>query len=309
MLDKRKNDRDVVCLCFDVTRGEVNRHFAVPGNNYDTLVRETKVGTKCTACLLDLDLIVHQASGQNAVAKITVDSRPEAAGRGFKLPIDQCNSGFFINRDGIETSIHAVNYGPMFGAHPSGVAFSYVLDLMSEHGKRVKRHKGKIPLNGEAHIDLSAFPETPPEGWFLFTLLPAREGLMGSIRPQISIMGPNWVASYHPQYHSYACRGRAVLAQRAGGTFHTEVNMINAAADTTKVVFEATSVESDYRGRFERTLGGYCSATQDLDEAFADAPEGQAIACSVLSDRPIRKHVVNRLSDGSISIDHFPNFK
>ncbi|MHA1564236.1 MAG: (2Fe-2S)-binding protein, partial [Alphaproteobacteria bacterium] len=90
----------VICLCKGLTRGDILTHFQDPAHNYDTLVRATGVGTQCTACLLDLDLIVDQACGEHATSRVIADPRPQANGHGLKFPIDQANSGLFLNAGG-----------------------------------------------------------------------------------------------------------------------------------------------------------------------------------------------------------------
>ncbi len=299
----------VVCLCKDLTRRDILDHFKDPAHNYDTLVQATGVGTRCTACLLDLDLIVDEASGEHATSRVIADPRPQAAGRGWKLPIDQSNSGPFLNADGITTGIRIANLGPMFAALQYAVSYRYTLDLFANDGRHAGRRRGHLEPGGSEWVDFSSVAGAPPAGWFLFTLYPGREGLMGSIRPQVAIAGPHWVATFHTQYHAYACRGRAVLVQAIASGFNSDVHLINASNKACRIDFDLSGPDSDYRDTFRRTLPGRGAALQSLDEAFPRAPRDRMLSLLVRSDRPVRKHIVNRLQGGAISIDHFPNFK
>ncbi|HUS56053.1 MAG TPA: (2Fe-2S)-binding protein [Thermohalobaculum sp.] len=300
---------EVVCVCFETTRGTIERHLADPKNNYDTLVETTGVGTKCTACLLDLDLVVHEATGQHADSRVVADARPVAQGHGIKMPFDQSNSGLLINRDGISTHIRVANFGPMFQSMPYSVRYRYRVLAVSEDGRVAARARGGFGFGEDVCIDLGALPGAPADGWFLFDLYPQREGFMGSIRPQIALVGPGWATTYHPQYQSVACRGRGIVLQGVDGRFATAVHLINADRRETTLEFRMSSLESDFKATFTRTLGRYASALQDLDQPFPDAPRNELLDVFVASDHPVRKHVVNRLSDGAMSVDHFPNFK
>jgi bacterioferritin-associated ferredoxin len=306
----KSEDADIICFCFGVRRADIHEHFRQPGGSYDTLVEKTRVGTKCTACLLDLDLIVDQASGERAVKKVAADNRPEAFGKGLvKVPIDQCNSGFFINTGGVSTIIRFANHGPMFEAMPYSTGYRYSLRLMTDDGRPAAVHRGRMEVDGDLTIDLSKLPDTPPRGWFILSFYPDQEALMGSIRPQIGLRGPNWTTCYHPQYHHYACHGRAIPVFKVNGQFSTSVHMINASKLTTNVVFKISSSQSDYRAEHAFQMGGYNAMLKDLDEAFPEAPENEASMMLVQSDKPIRKHILGYLADGTLSVDHFPDFK
>lgn len=305
-----ESEAGFVCFCFGVTRAEIFSHFKETDATYDTLVKKTRVGTKCTACLLDLDLIVDEASGERAARQITTDDKPDARGDGlFKVPVDQCNSGFFINRGGIATIIRFANHGPIFENLPHATGFRYSLQLVTDLGKRSVLRRGRLEIDAEVTLDLSEFPGMPEQGWFILSFYPDREGLMGSVRPQIALRGPHWVTCYHPQYHHYACRSRSIPVQKVAGRFSTEVHMINASRAHTNVVFRAQSVQSPYRAEYRCQLGGYHASFESLDNAFPDAPDHEVLSVNVLSDNPIRKHVLNYLGDGAVSVDHFPDFK
>ena len=301
---------DIICFCYGVRRADIYEHFKESDASYDTLVAKTRVGTKCTACLLDLDLIVDDASGERAVQKVKGDARPEAFGAGLvKIPTDQCNSGFFFNRDGMSTIIRFANHGPMFEAMPHLSAYRYSLRLISDQGRCVAGSRGRLDVGNDVTIDLAASPDTPPQGWFILSFYPESEGLLGSVRPQIGLQGPNWTTCYHPQYHHYACRGRAIPVEKVNGRFSTDVHMINASRRTTNVIFEVVSSQSSYCAQYRRQLGGYHAALQSMDDAFPNAPNDEVLTVLVRSDNPVRKHILGYLADGTISVDHFPNFK
>ena len=51
----KKSDKPL-CYCFNISRADVDGFFADGTKSYDEFVKETRIGTKCTACLLDFDV-------------------------------------------------------------------------------------------------------------------------------------------------------------------------------------------------------------------------------------------------------------
>ena len=158
-VEKEPAAEAIVCLCNNVSRDAVMSHLRNRENNYDTLVRDTKVGTRCTACLLDLDLLVHEVTGERARNTVKGDPRPEAFGTGLiKVPLDHCNSAFFL----IATVFQRLcDLLPMARCNqlPLAVDFRYSLRLLSDEGRCLKIHKGALRAGADVTIDLSSFPK------------------------------------------------------------------------------------------------------------------------------------------------------
>jgi bacterioferritin-associated ferredoxin len=49
---------DLVCFCFGITRETVLAHIRRPGSSYENLIKETQIGTKCTACRMNLEILL-----------------------------------------------------------------------------------------------------------------------------------------------------------------------------------------------------------------------------------------------------------
>ena len=52
-----KNE-DILCACFDVKKSFVTDYLSRKDANVEYLYSSTKIGSKCTACLADLDLLL-----------------------------------------------------------------------------------------------------------------------------------------------------------------------------------------------------------------------------------------------------------
>lgn len=302
-------DDEVICYCFGTTKKDVREHLSNPQNNYDSLVDKTSIGTKCTACMLDVDLVVHEAIGRHVSAKVTYKNIDEALSQSSQYPIDLADSGFFINRDDIKTIVRVANYGVMFEGEQYCAPYSYRLDVISSEGKHIATRRGNIPVGSTLHEDLSEIPNMTNDGWFIIDLMPMKQGLFGSIRPQIALLGSHWATTYHTQRHSIACAGRAVFTQASSGKFNTSINVINAKGGDAIVDFTFLDINENVLKTAQRILPGYASAMVDLDSLFPDAPSDTVLLLPVSSSQGTRKHIVNHHQGGSVSVDHFPDFK
>ena len=303
------SDDDVVCFCFGTTKKDIEQHFSDPSHNFDTLVEATAVGTKCTACLLDVDLLVHRSSGQHARALVKRKKVDEQLKEKGLYPIDLADSGFFINNREIKTLVRVANYGVMFDYTDFCVPFGYKCELMDANGSHVTTLKGTIGSAESMELDLSKVSSLPAEGWFILTLTPKAPGLHGSIRPQIALEGPTWATSYHSQHHVFACKGRGVLVSNPGGRFETIINVINAQRRETALEFRLLDDDDKLVASDTRRIAKQNARNYDLDEIFPAVKPDQILTLLLLSDGGVRKHVINRHASGSLSVDHFPDFK
>ena len=298
-----------VCYCFNVTEADIRAHFASPGASYDELVRKTAIGTKCTACLFDLDIVMESIHKGQATVKIEPGKRVEKPWSKFSIS-DFADSGFFVCDRNIGTTVHLSNFGQLFGDTIPLVDFEYELMMFDGSGALAHREAGCIDAGQARAIELASIKGCPEQGWFLVVLRGAEEGFFGTLRPQIALNGPSWSASYHTQPHAMATTGlyrHSVITQGNGETLATHVSVINGVERAGQLEIEL----SDPDGRFQATsahgLASRGSAIIDLDRLFPGAPVDAPLFVTVRSDRPTRKHIINEHRDGSWSVDHFPN--
>jgi bacterioferritin-associated ferredoxin len=301
---------EIVCACFSVTEADIKAHLANPQNTLETLVSETGIGTKCTACLLDLDLVIDD----------TVEFRRSVASRlgqgiqqtkGLTVSTDLTSSGFFLNRKDVRTSLRVSNFPVLFESNCRGVPYSVSLRLVSAAGYCVRTHRQNLNLNCTMHVSFSEM--LPPEiedGWLLLSLYPKQRGLVGSIRPQVALEGANWVSTYHTQPQAMATKDGSrnkITVYRAERGFRSLVSVINANSRVGSVTVKMKDMYGPWERIHTLDMGASHSTLIDLDEHFPDAPIGGIFQVTVTSDVDTRKHILIQQANDSLSIDHFPN--
>ncbi len=302
-------DTKPLCYCFNVTETDIRAHFAKPGATYEDLVRDTAIGTKCTACLFDLDIVmesIHQGH-----AKVMIGPKERARRRFGQLLIsDFADSGFFVCDDNVKTTLHLSNFGQMYDDEFALIDFNYNVLVFAESGQLVSRQAGRIDSNTDCTIDLNKLVPGIDRGWFLIALHALDEGFFGTLRPQIALSGKGWTASYHTQPHAMATRDRyrySVVTAGDGERLATRVSIINAVERRTGLEIEVSSAAGGFQRTVHQDLPPRGAAIEDLDILFPEAPKDEPVFVTVRSARPTRKHIINEHRDGSWSVDHFPN--
>ena len=304
-----------LCYCFDVTETDVRRYFQKDDATVDGLVHDTKIGTKCTACLLDLDLVLescHRSLG-GAVEEKADSAIAIGAGRGFiHSAADFTNSIFYVCDGNINTVVRVANRGFMFEDEATVVDHDYSMFVFSKSGTLCACRRGTVGPSGDLEIDLGKIPGIASHGWVLLALYPKSSGFRGSNRPYVTFNGGSWTASVHMQRHAMASR-RGVrnvhfLTREAGGPMDSYLSVFNGATTATAVRVDLIDLYGPYRERRTMRLPRYGSELMVLDEVFKPAPEAELLSIRVFSDQPTRKMIVNVHADTSWSVDHFPDF-
>ena len=302
-------DARIVCPCMGVTEAAVRAYLAEPGASFDGLVDATGVGTRCTACRLDLDVLIGGLHMRAYATRTPVAQERKISERGWRQAADQANSGFFVCDDEITTVLRVSNHSQLFAGDTAIVPYRYDLRLFTEAGRRAAHRRGRIEPETALELPFAELEGCPRRGWFLLSLVPLAEGMVGAVRPQVALKAGRWTATYHPQLHAMACRAKTVLTIAQVGRFDGMVSLINAAGRETAVRFTLYGPDGAAAAQADVALGARASAFVELDSLFPQPPADTVLALSVTSDRPVRKHVINRHRDGSWSLDHFPNAK
>ncbi len=303
-----------LCYCFDITEADIRRYFQNEGATVDGLVRDTKIGTKCTACLLDLDLVLELCHRSlNGAVEEKADSTAGAGGKGIVTsPVDFTNSIFYVCDDKVNTVVRVANRGIMFETESTVVGYDYSMFVFSHEGKLCAHRGGRIAPFEDIEIDLGAIPGIAPHGWVLLSLYPKARGFRGSNRPYVTFNGPSWTASVHMQRHAMASR-RGVrnvhfLTREAGGRMDSLLSIFNGATEPTAVNVDLIDLYGRYRDRHTLQLPAYGSELMVLSDVFSPAPEAEFLSVRVFSEQPTRKMIINFHADASWSVDHFPDF-
>ncbi len=305
----RDEGSPILCACFDVSRSDVFEYMARPGSSIDGLFRDTLIGTKCTACLLDLDITLndlHLKRAEDAQAKgtkVTVDELPG------EVPIEHLDSAFFVCDGNVRTLLRIANFTPMFDDSSLAVEHKYMIWLMDEKGQIATRTDGIIEANKQIEVDFSKLQNCPARGWFLISCFPMSAGFYGTLRPQGLLVGDGWSSAFHLQPHHAASnfyRRIAIVVKTSEFKTHNTAFIFNGSRRQSKVNVELDSRESDLHLEYQTTVDGNGLCVVNLDEAFSSLPESEIMLLTVNSDTITKKYLATIRPDGQWSADHFP---
>lgn len=305
------NDSDMVCACFNVRLADIEMFMLRPGVTVEDLIEQTNIGTKCTACLLDLEVVLSD------LRKPGIHDLPPGIGSGVLrqdkrglLANERIDSAFFICEEGTKTVLQMSNYSPLFRDDNKAVAHRYRLWVLNDDGRICAQKKGQVDAEATVEVDFSDLPGCPPRGWFLLSLLPLGQGYYGSLRPQCILIGDEWAASYHVQFHSFAsneARRLGVVLRSSKGKTYSSAVIINGE-NSGGVVTVKLSAEDGYGDSYKFDLSPRGSKIIDVDSCFDDIPDNSMLLLNVESEPRTRKYLINKQPGGGWGVDHFPNF-
>lgn len=299
---------DILCVCFGTTRDDVREYMSRPGCSVDDMIQETKIGTKCTACLLDLDITLHDIQ-QSRGSGSAVDRNSHIENLAGSTPVEHLDSAFFVCKDGIKTILRIANFTPMFEEGPESVAHNYTLWLIGEDGRIAVTDRGVIGANTQIEIDFSQLAKCPSQGWFLISCIPTGPGFYGTLRPQALLVGDTWASSYHvqPQYAaSNVYRRLSIVIKSAKHLTHSSLYIFNGERNGGKIIVEVDSRESDFHGTCNAYVAANGMCVVDLDKEIASFPESECMLVTVESETITKKYLATVQPDGQWSADHFP---
>src|SRR5262245_2960259 len=160
---------DVVCPCFNVTLADLQRRKrANPSLSFEDFINDTGAGTKCTACLLDLEY--HFVMGREAAAaapagRRTVAPRLSPKRRVYafldrlapKRPTISRSVAPVVAGDGIEEFLWLANH-PLLFDKSGACAPPHVFDIRvtDEKGRTVLAERHVLEAPQSVRIDISA---------------------------------------------------------------------------------------------------------------------------------------------------------
>lgn len=305
-----KSDKPL-CYCFNIFRTDVDEFFADGTKSYDDFVEKTRIGTKCTACLLDFDVHLDTVLKKRKALKNQRSVSSDRKTHRLKTFKTFTESGFCLPNTVAKTLISLQNYDQCFEGQNAAIDFKYHLMVFSECGELVDSNKGVLGRNSGVVLEPSLKLECEKPGWFILKLRGLIDGYFGTMRPQVLFNANGWAASYHTQPHSMAsCRGHrsgvAVKINKRGSTaaFH----VINASRKKNAITIQLLKhSNSQPVSCFNATMNGSAGVIYSLNDILDELPEPGIYNVLVNSRHPTRKHIINTLSDGSLSVDHFPN--
>jgi bacterioferritin-associated ferredoxin len=300
----------VICACFEVKESEIRAFFANPQATVEDFVLTTGATTKCTACAIDFDLVVESLRTGTPQHRRPRQGTRDIHGTAVSDLID---SGFIINKDSIDTVLRIDNRPNAFDptSQDSLSSYDWRVRIFNEEGALCDRFEGHLEVGKSLTIELTKRLNCPQLGWFWVWLEPKTPGYFGASRPQLALLGPDWVATVHTQPHASACYRKVVAIQRQTGSFRTLVSIINGSrrrpASCELTLSSVSGGSEDKRTVIIPANGSRLVAVDELFRGTAGRmPEAVLV---VKSDQPVRKHVIKIQPSGYYSIDHFPDAK
>jgi len=306
-----ESDRQV-CNCFNITVGDIKQYMVDGSRTIDDLVRDTAIGTKCTACFLDVDLVLGdlQKNQQSVASHALLKSKQNwMQSSGIEFAQLRRESGFFINQNGIKTTLVCGNDGFLFEKGDTVVPFNYQVHIYDNDGQIKGSKKGVLQAYQTLTLDFCDIPKCPPQGWFILNLLASKRGLEGATRPQFFIHTDGFSASVHTQPVSSACKSKISMFKRHNNGCRVMVQAMNANLTDAEVTLNLSSISGEKIVSHSLQMPRKGSCIWKLDDIFSDLVFEDWMLIEVKSDKPIRKHIIHLLNDGSWSLDHFQNAK
>jgi len=299
-------DRDpVICVCFDKRRSDILAEMQRPGATFSKLVDETGVGRKCTACRMDLEMLL----GQPLEFQPSME-RSDLVGPGLGHSMsDNRNCGFFVCTDEIDTVLCVSNHALPTDKNLQLSTFDYVCDIRSQQGERLATRRGRLEPHGDLLVSMRELVGAIGYGWFILNLIPRSAGLIGNTRPQVLLVGNGWAASYHAQLVSWASKVRSVMVGARDGKTSALFPVLNMELKDAALTVDLYK-DGGLVGSRQTMVAADSLAVLDVDALFAAEIERypDTLFVAVLhSDRPTRRYIAIKHRNGAMSIDHFPN--
>lgn len=201
----------IICACFDVTLSRMRRAIADdPSMTFDDLMGSTGAGTKCTACLLDLEYFF--VSGERPGGRSQIGKRTR--NRSFKRRIYDLVDSLsparphfrrgvapVISGKGIEEYFWIANAPMLFGDEFPATPHRYRYAVRDGNGNVRASAEAPLPPGRAERINISgpindgAVPFSV--GTFEIALWAERRGFIGTTRPQIEILTAAASCSVH----------------------------------------------------------------------------------------------------------------
>lgn len=299
-----------LCFCFNIHKTDIDEYFSSGTKTYDMLVSDTKIGTKCTACLGNLDVHLDNIIQNKQITDKTENIAFEKSEIGISAFKTFTDSGFCLPTKLAKTIVSLQNYDQIFSEANKCIDFTYQILVFSETGKLVTNTKGKLRRNSGINIDASKNLSSEENGWFILKLRGLEDGYFGTMRPQVLFHGNKWSASYHTQPHYMATTEgyRSTVSVKYSDTScNAFVNVINASRKQNEILFKLVDHSGNIISSTTELLVGSGCITKEVTKLFEDDNKDGIFKVVTSSKFPTRKHILNKLSDGSFSVDHFPN--
>ena len=312
MLKKGKNISKRICYCHDVDETTIRNFLEKNEVSFENLARNTGVGSKCTACLLDVELILEEYNlkkvyhiSSNLNSNIQPPWKKDKTKNIFKNNEVIPHIGFFLNNKEVSTKLIVPNHGLLFNENQKLSNFFYKLIIRNKDGRKTKYISGILKKESVFNINFDEIIDLPNYGWFMFILYAKQEGFLGTTRPQILFRGKNWAATIHPQQITAADYGKFVSNEILENSVPL-IMAINVIKKSSRLNITITYKNGEKEQKSIKILP-YGAELINIRNIFSNRLKNEPLIINAESDTPIQKFILNKHSNHRYDIDHFPN--
>lgn len=237
-----ENGQEVVCGCFNLTRGELER--AAGGLSFERFLEETHAGSRCTACLLDVEYIFVNAPKSPATVAPHVTKRPERPslkrrlydfldGLAPQIPFRLVNTVPLLSGEGIVERLWLVNQPMVFGKKVSVPPHRFLLTVRDSEGRVISRERHDLPCGESKAITFPRLAGYDDQALSAGSVEIARWGLSPGVR-----------GTTRPHFEVEAARSNTTLhVQGAASDPEAWLTAIHRPEET-RILFTAVNVAS-----------------------------------------------------------------
>ena len=113
-MTKTKNkfikNNGIVCACFNVKKSLILEYMKQPNSSIEGLEKETNIGTKCSACLIDLELLLDDIHFKNVTLRPDIKPVDPHERKVLDAPVERLDSAFFMCSENVKTFARISNF-------------------------------------------------------------------------------------------------------------------------------------------------------------------------------------------------------
>ncbi len=326
-------DKAILCPCFDVTMADLRDTLAAdPQIGFDEFLAATDAGSKCTACMLDLEY--HFVSTPRPAAPKFTPARRRVATEDL-IPLKQRlyraidalapmtpfkldNVMPIVAGPGIETWAWVTNWSMMFEGEDC--APETLVELVVRDGDGGLRHRQRESLAPESslRVDVGRFLPSPADGDGTKPAIGSVEinrrsrhsGVRGTMRPQIEIIARSGGCAVHSQAASGPVE-RSFTGLHRPGDERLFLSLVSRSSRVMEVEIEYPILDPQPAGlpvlrRVERIRPfGARLHEIDIPEAYAGTLNGGLFTIRWRAPAPYKPHILCSTPNLDLfSIDH-----
>lgn len=207
-----ESGQEIVCGCFNLTRSELEN--AAGGLSFEQFLEKTHAGSRCTACLLDVEYIFVNAPKKPAPASSRVANRRERLslkrslydfldGLAPQIPFRLVNTVPLLSGEGIVERLWLVNQPMVFGKKMGVPPHRFVLTVRDSEGRVVSRERHDLACGESKAITFPRLAGPNDHALSAGSVEIARWGLSpgvrGTTRPHFEVEAAHSNTTLHAQ--------------------------------------------------------------------------------------------------------------